>query len=396
MQSPAPVPGFPAEPGSGQLSGGREGQVVVIAVDKFKGSLSADEVAEALSRGLADGAAPVEVVSHPVSDGGEGMVPLLTRFGYEQRTVAVSDPLGRRVPAQLALSGRSAVVELAEASGLWRLAEDERDPRVTCSGGTGELILAAVAAGARDVLVAVGGSATSDGGAGLLRALGVSAYDAQGRPLPPGAAALAGLQELDLDGLDPRLADVTVTVACDVDNPLLGPAGAVHTFAAQKGARPQDLDGLESALRRWADVVEDKVGGTFRNVPGTGAAGGTAFALAAVLNGRLTSGIDVFLQVTGFRQLARQARLVITGEGSLDLQSLRGKAPIGVARAATEAGVPVIAVVGRSDVSAEQTREAGFARVYSLLERAGDAETSMREATRLLVDVGREIAMELS
>ncbi|HEX5534471.1 MAG TPA: glycerate kinase [Actinomycetales bacterium] len=373
----------------------RQGGVVVLAVDKFKGSLSADEVSAALSRGLTAANPRLDVVSHPVSDGGEGIVPLLTRFGYQPRTVEVADPLGRQVPARLAISGRSAVVELAEASGLWRLPEAERDPHITSTGGAGELIRAALDAGARTVLVAVGGSATSDGGAGLLQALGARLSDAQGHPLPPGAAALAQLHELDLNGLDPRLADTTITVACDVDNPLLGPDGAVRTFAEQKGAQPQDLDGLESALQRWADVVEQHVGRTFRNLPGTGAAGGASFALAAVLGGHLTSGIDLFLDVTGFRDVARRAQLVVTGEGSLDLQSLRGKAPVGVARAAAEVGVPVIAVVGRSKVSAEQAQEAGITRVHTLLERAGDPETSMRDAAQLLTEVGRDIATEL-
>ena len=341
---------------------------VVIAPDKFKGTLTAAEVAAAVAAGLPTG---TDVVQLPVADGGEGTAAAALAAGAVARTVRVTGPTGAPVDAVLALLGDTAVVELAAASGLAVLPGGVPAPRTATSAGTGELVRAALDAGCSRVVLGVGGSACTDGGAGLLTALGVRLTDADGADLPPGGAALARLHAVDRAGLDPRLTGVEVVLATDVDNPLLGPTGAAAVYAPQKGAGPDDVAALETGLARWAAVL-----GGDPDLPGAGAAGGVGFGALVVLGAVRRPGIDVVLDLVGFDAALAGADLVVTGEGSLDDQTLHGKAPAGVAARARAAGVPVVAVAGRCLLDAARLRSAGIRAAHALADLDPDRCTT--------------------
>ncbi|HET9423412.1 MAG TPA: glycerate kinase [Nocardioides sp.] len=361
---------------------------VVLATDKFKGSLTAAEVAEALGRGLRRVVPDVEVVRVPVADGGDGTLDAFVSAGFERHPVTVSGPRGEPVRTAYARRGGVAVVELADASGLSRLG-DGLAPLDASTRGTGEAIRAAVDAGCTELVVGLGGSASTDGGAGLVTALGARILDARGRPVAPGGAGLLGAARLDLEGL---LAGVTITLASDVDNPLLGPEGAAAVYGPQKGATPDDVALLEKALTHWADLVADATGRDLREVPGAGAAGGTGFGAMALLGAEIRSGAATVLELVGFADALPGADLVVTGEGSFDEQSLRGKAPFGVLAGARAAGVPTAVVCGRCTLGPGETAAAGVARLWALTDREPDPARSMSRAGALLDEVGTEIA----
>lgn len=368
---------------------------VLLAPDKFKGSLTAAQVAASLTAGLHAVRPDVPVRSLPVADGGDGTLDAAVSAGFSRRQVSVSGPTGEPVEASIAVQGDAAVVELAEASGLRRLPGGHLAPLTASSYGTGELILAALDAGARKVVLGLGGSACTDGGAGLAQALGARLLDASGAELPRGGEALARLARLDLSGWDPRLAEGVVVVASDVDNPLAGPKGAAAVYGPQKGLDPEQVELVDAALRHWAGVVAAKIGRDDSREPGAGAAGGVGFAALALLGASLRPGIELLLEVLGFEDALRGARLVVTGEGSLDEQSLHGKAPVGVAAAAARAGVPVVAVAGAVSLSPEQAVAAGFRGVYALRDLEPDQARSMQQAGPLLQRVGSAIAEDL-
>jgi glycerate kinase len=368
---------------------------VVVAADKFKGSLTAAEVAGRVAAGLARGGFAGEIVSQPVADGGDGTVAAAVSAGFRRAELTVSGPAGAPVTAAYALRGDVAVIEAAQACGLTLLPPGSLAPLTATSRGVGELILAARRAGAARIVLGVGGVATTDGGAGLVQALGARLTGESGRELPPGGAALAGLAALDLTGLA-DLSGVEFLLASDVDNPLLGPSGAAAVYGPQKGASPSDVPLLEAALRRWADVAEAVAGAAARDVPGAGAAGGLGFAALLFLGARMRPGIELLLELASFGSLLDGARLVITGEGSLDAQTLHGKAPVGVARAAAahSPAVPVVAVAGRCTLTAEQLRAAGFARCYALAELEPDLRRSIAQAGPLVERLAERIAAE--
>lgn len=381
---------------------------IVIAPDKFKGSLTAAEVARALADGLAGTGIETELV--PVADGGEGTVEAAVSTGFRAVPVEVPGPLGDPVRATYAVGvpadggPETAVIELAAASGLDQLPRgaDGRpllNPLRATSAGTGALIRAALDAGCTDLVLGVGGSANTDGGAGLLTALGARLLDADGRPVPGGGGGLTELARVDLTGLDPRIADARIVLAADVSNPLLGPNGAAAVFGPQKGATAADIELLDGALARYARLVADSLGAdpeVLASAPGAGAAGGVGFAALAVLGGRMRPGIDLVCELVGLDRRLAGADAVITGEGSLDGQSLGGKSPVGVARRARAAGVPrVYAVCGRNQLSAAEASGAGFDRVYALADREPDSNRSMRLAADLLRPLGREIGLAL-
>ena len=368
---------------------------VVVAPDKFKGSLTAVQAARAMADGLRRVWPDSEVLLVPVADGGEGTVDAAVAAGYQRRTVPVQGPTGEPVLADFALRGGSAVLELAEASGLRRLPRGRPAPLTASTYGTGQLLLAALDAGARRVVLGVGGSATTDGGAGMAQALGARLLDADGAELPPGGAALLHLHRIDVAGLDRRLAATSVVIASDVDNPLLGPSGAAAVYGPQKGATPQEVERLDVALARYAAVVQRDLARAVDRTPGAGAAGGTGAGALAFLSARISSGIDLVLDVVGFPEALAGADLVLTGEGSLDAQSLRGKAPVGVARAAAAVGVPVIALVGRRDVTDDELRSVGIASARSLLELEPDQDRAVRGAGPLLADLAEAVARSL-
>ncbi|WP_433563747.1 glycerate kinase [Nocardia sp. CA-151230] len=361
---------------------------VLLAPDKFKGSLSATQVAEALAVGITRAAPGAAVRRTPVADGGDGTVDAFVAAGWERVEVESYGPTLAPVTTSYAVRGRVAVVELAAVSGLAKLPGGQPDPLHASTYGVGDVIGDALDRGARDIVLGLGGSASTDGGAGLLQALGLRILDADGNELPCGGAALARAVRVDRDDLHPGLADATVTLASDVDNPLLGADGAAAIYAPQKGADPGQVATLEAALKNWAAVL----GPEWADKPGAGAAGGTGFGALAALGARMRSGIELVLDLIDFRAGLADADLVVTGEGSLDTQSLSGKAPIGVCRAALAADVPVVAVAGRVLLTPEQVREAGFATAYALSELEPDPARSMANAAALLERIGERIA----
>ncbi len=312
--------------------------------------------------------------------------------GYLPIPVRVAGPVGEPVDTEIAIHGDTAVVELASASGLALLEDDELAPLAASSEGTGEAILAALDAGARTVVLGVGGSASTDGGAGLLTVLGARVLDAAGNPLPPGGGPLARVATVDLSGLDPRLADTDFILASDVDNPLLGERGAAHVYGPQKGADPQQVRLLDEALGNWARAVLAAGGRDVAGQPGAGAAGGVGYGALAVLGARMRPGVDVILELIDFDQRLAGAGLVIIGEGALDEQTLHGKGPAGVAARAVEAGIPVVAIAGRCRLSAERLHEVGIRGAYALTDIEPDPQRCMANAASLLADLGERLA----
>ncbi len=375
---------------------------IVIAPDKFKGSLSAPDVARHLETGLQSAAGHnLEVLRIPVADGGEGTLDAAVGSGFTRRSAVVSGPTGQPLTAEFAVRGREAVIEMAAASGLAVLpgGPDSATAKAATSLGTGELIRAALDAGCRHIILGVGGSANTDGGAGILQGLGARLLDADGGDLPPGGAALADLAGIDFSGFDSRLDDARFILASDVDNPLLGPDGAPAIFGPQKGATPADVRTLDGALANFVQVLAGEIGPRAlkaAGAPGAGAAGGVGYAAIAVLAATRRPGIDVVLEFTRLADRLEGADLVITGEGSLDEQSLLGKTPVGVARAAAAAGVPVVAVCGRTTLTPQQQRESGFRQVYPLTSLESKVEVCIAEAGPLLEELGKQICRELA
>ncbi|MFJ5772981.1 glycerate kinase [Streptomyces sp. NPDC093094] len=369
---------------------------VLVAADKFKGSLTAVQVAERVTAGLRRVVPDLEVEALPVADGGDGTVAAAVAAGFERHEVRVAGPLGDEVTAAFALRGRTAVVEMAEASGLQRLPEGVFAPLTASTYGSGELLRAALDEGARTIVFGVGGSATTDGGAGMLAALGARFLDADGVPVPPGGGGLASLASADLSGLDARLAEVELVLASDVDNPLTGPKGAPEVYGPQKGASPEDVRALDAALAHFAGVLEEAVGpraAEFAEAPGAGAAGGIGYG-ALLLGARFRPGIEVMLDVLGFAPALARASLVITGEGSLDEQTLHGKAPAGVAAAARAADKEVVAVCGRLALAPQALGRAGIRRAYPLTDAEPDVARCIAEAGPILETVAESIARD--
>jgi len=358
---------------------------VVAAPDKFKGSLTAAAAAAALARGIVQARPGIPVHQVPVADGGDGTVDAALAAGFQPVTATVQGPTGHTVKATIAVRDDVAVVEAASSGGLSQLPGGVLAPLTASSYGVGELLHIATESGATTIVLGVGGSASTDGGAGMLQALGAHLYDRAGNELPPGGAALADLARADLTGLE-QLG--TVILASDVDNRLLGLAGAAAVFGPQKGADLAEVALLDDALRIWSDHINP----TMADAPGAGAAGGIGYAALAVLGATRQSGIDLLLDLIGFADHLPGASLVITGEGSLDEQSLHGKAPIGVVQAAQNAGIPAIAVAGRCQLDQATLRKAGIAAAYALTDIEPDPARSIANADRLLTELAATIA----
>lgn len=367
---------------------------VLIASDKFKGSLTAAAVGQATAAGIREVLPDAAISIVPVADGGDGTVAAALAAGFTAVPVTATGPTGTPVDTAYARRGDLAVVELADVSGLVRLPSGAFAPMTATSRGAGEVIAAAIAAGCRHVVLGIGGSAGTDGGAGLLRALGARLLDATGAEIGDGGAALAQIHTLDLAGLRERTATVAFTVACDVDNPLTGPRGAAAVYGPQKGTDETQVATLDAALDHWADVVAATTGRDLRGAPGAGAAGGVGFGAIAVLDARLAPGIELVMDLVDFDSELAAADLVVTGEGTLDEQTLHGKAPAGVAAAAVAAGVPVVAVCGRNTLPQWRLHESGFAAAYSLLSIEPDVRRCLTEGEVLLRQLGARIATE--
>jgi glycerate 2-kinase len=375
----------------------------VVAPDKFKDSLTAREVADHIAAGIARVAPDVAIARVPVADGGDGTVDAALAAGFTRVAVRAHGPTGALVDSAFAVREGVAVIEMAGVSGLRLLSPGALDALRASSFGVGEVIRAAVDQGCHTVVLGIGGSASTDGGAGMLAALGARLFDVAGNELPPGGGALSALDRVDLSGLHPRLADTRVVVASDVDNPLLGPHGAATVYGPQKGATPADVVLLDASLARWDAVLSRTLAGTAagrpgtgatRDRPGAGAAGGVGYAAMAVLGGVLEPGIGLILDLVRFADYLPGAGLVITGEGSLDEQTLSGKAPAGVAAAAGAAGVPVVAVSGRLALAEDKLHAAGFARAYALTDIEPDLLRCLANAGPLLETLAQRIARD--
>ncbi|MBP1773856.1 MAG: glycerate kinase, partial [Holophagaceae bacterium] len=343
---------------------------IIVAPDSFKGSVSALGVAEAMARGIHAVFPDADVLKVPIADGGEGTVEaLVAATGGRLMHTDVRGPLGDPVRAHWGISGdgTTAFLEMASASGLPLISKERRDPRVTSTFGTGELVKAALDAGLRKLVIGIGGSATNDGGAGMARALGVRFLDAEGRDLPDGGAALARLARVDLSDLDPRLVETSILVACDVDNPLCGPRGASAIYGPQKGATPAMVEELDAALGVFAAVAAAATGREVALRPGAGAAGGLGAGLLFFTPASLRPGVAIVLETTGFEALVQTADLVLTGEGRTDFQTAMGKAPVGVAAVARRHGVPVVCLSGGLGDGADEVLAHGIDALASVV-----------------------------
>ncbi|QKG64797.1 glycerate kinase [Pseudomonas sp. B14-6] len=368
---------------------------IVIAPDSFKDSLSAQGVADAIAVGLAQVWPDAQLVKCPMADGGEGTVEsILAACEGELRRTQVRGPLGITVDAAWGWlpQTRTAIIEMAEASGLQLVPPWQRDACVSSTFGTGELIRAALDAGAQRVILAIGGSATNDGGAGAMQALGVKLLDVQGQALAPGGLALAQLACIDLSAIDPRLADVRFDIAADVNNPLCGPHGASAIFGPQKGASPEQVLQLDAALGHFAELCAQALGKDVQHEPGSGAAGGLGFAAKAFLEAQFKAGVEVVAELVGLSEAVKGADLVITGEGRFDAQTLRGKTPFGVARVAREQGVPVIVIAGTLGEGYQDLYEHGIDAAFALASGPMTLEQACAEAPRLLRERASDIA----
>ena len=372
---------------------------IVIAPDSFKDSLSAEKVADAIAAGLAEVLPHAHLVKCPMADGGEGTVEAIVAAGNGQlRRNQVQGPLGEPVEAHWGWlpDSHTAIIEMAEASGLQLVAPAQRDACISSTYGTGELIRAALDAGARRVILAIGGSATNDAGAGALQALGLGLFDDQGNSLARGGLALAGVVRIDLTGLDPRLTEVRFEIAADVNNPLCGEHGASAIFGPQKGASAEQVRLLDQALGHFADHCAQVLPKDVRDEPGSGAAGGLGFAAKAFFGAQFRPGVEVVAELVGLAEAVKDADLVITGEGRFDAQTLRGKTPFGVARIAQANGVPVVVLAGTLGEGYQALYEHGINAAFAITSGPMTLQDACDRAGQLLTDRARDIARLLS
>ena len=360
---------------------------VVIAPDSYKGCLSALEVAKAMERGVLSVFPSAEVRKIPIADGGEGTVAaLVTATNGQLRQTEVTDPLGNKIIAHWGVlgDGRTAVIEMAAASGLPLVPKEKRDPRVTTTYGTGELIKAALAEGLAKIIIGIGGSATNDGGTGMARALGVRFLDAAGQEVAAGGGSLAEICQIDTTGLDPRLKNTEIVVACDVDNPLCGTRGASAVFGPQKGATPEMVQQLDAGLAKYASCARQATGRDVAEKAGAGAAGGLGAGLMFFTPAQLKPGVEIVLDAVGFSDIVRDADFVITGEGRTDFQTAFGKAPVGVAKVAKTHGAPVFCISGGLGDGAEDVLAQGIDALMSICDRPLSLEECMAAGAQLI------------
>ncbi|MGP9844422.1 glycerate kinase [Brachybacterium sp. 107] len=365
---------------------------VLLAPDKFKGTLSAAEVIDALARGIRESAPQVELLSCPIADGGDGTVDAALAAGAELRSSMVTGPTGEPRTARWALSGRTAILELAEVVGLRALPDGTLAPGAASTRGLGELILAAVETGAITVVVGLGGSSSTDAGAGLLQGLGARLRAADGADIAPGLDGLTALVSADLSPALAALEGVSLVAASDVTNPLVGRDGAAAVYGPQKGITPTEIDQANGVLAAAAEILDPDV--TVRDAPGAGAAGGTGFALF-LLGAEQRSGADVVFELADVDALLDRADVVITGEGKLDEQTLHGKGPAEIARRARERGLPVAAVAGAITLGGDELHAAGIVRAWDLTSRAGSVQDAMENTVPWLIEVGRDLGVWL-
>jgi glycerate 2-kinase len=367
---------------------------IVLAPDSFKGSLTANEACEAMEKGILRVYKNANIVKIPMADGGEGTLQsLIDATGGKIHHAMVRNPIGETIRASYGIlgDGKTAVIEMAEASGLNLVPERLRNPMMTTTYGTGELILAALEKGCRHFILGIGGSATNDGGAGMAQALGAKLLDSSGREIGPGGGSLSNLHKIDISSLHPGLKECTFLVACDVDNPLCGPNGASAVFGPQKGASPSMVQQLDQNLEHLAKIIERDFGKKVKDVPGAGAAGGLGAGMLAFLDSKLKNGVDIVLEAVSFREKIQGADLIISGEGRVDFQTLRGKTPYGVAKAAKTFGIPVVLIAGSIGEGIDGLYNHGVESVFSMVNRPMSLEEAMNNAAFLLEKITEQI-----
>ena len=367
---------------------------IIVSPDSFKGSCSAIEVANSIEKAILSIDNTIEVVKMPVADGGEGTIDAITSCVLAEIVeIEVCDPMGNAAMACYALidEGKTAIIEMAQASGLPMVPIDERNPLLASTYGTGQLMKDALDKGCKKMIIGIGGSATNDGGAGVLMALGASFKNAKGEEIALGGGALAELTTIDLSEFDSRIFDVEITVACDVTNPLTGENGASYVYGPQKGATPEMVQELDAALAHFAKVSADKLGEDYSAYPGTGAAGGLGFALIAYCKAKFAAGIDIVLNVSGFEKELQDADLVITGEGRIDGQSVQGKVLYGIGTRAKEKNVPVIAIGGTVRSDSEALLDHGITAMFSIANGPITLEYAMEHGCELIEQIAKNV-----
>lgn len=366
---------------------------IVIAPDSFKGSLTSPQVCAAIEKGIRKADGNADIVSIPMADGGEGTVDaLMNVLGGSKIQVWVKDPLFREIKAEYGiLEDNTAVIEMASASGLALLIPEERNPMNTTTYGTGELILDALNRGCRNFIIGIGGSATNDGGIGMVAALGAKFYDQEGNTIDLTGAGLLRLHSIDLSRLDKRIQECQFKVFCDVENPLYGPQGATYVYARQKGADDAMIEKLDMGLRHLSEIIEKDLGKQVAFIPGAGAAGGLGAGLLAFLNAKLEKGIDMMMETVNFHEQIKDADLIITGEGRMDKQTGYGKTVYGVIKAAKLQGIPVIGICGSIGDGVEELYSEGLTAVFSIINRPMSLQEAMEETYELLTSTAENI-----
>ncbi len=368
---------------------------IVIAPDSFKGSLTSQEAADTISQSFLKIFPQAEIEKIPLADGGEGTTQILINATNGKiYSEFVTSPIGERIKANYGIlgDGKTAVIEMAAASGLSLVPVKKRNPLFTTTFGTGELIKAALNQGCSKFIIGLGDSATTDAGAGLAQALGLKLLTAENKEIPFGGIGLKDLQRIDISNIDRRILESEITLACDVKNPLTGLSGTASVYSAQKGASQQDIQKLELYLMNFVNVVKRDLGKEIQAVPFLGAAGGLAASLFTFFNARLKSGFEVISDILNFPESIKDADLVITGEGKIDAQTLKGKTPIGVAKIAKKNNIPLIAIAGIIGEGADKCREAGIGAIFSLTSEKTRTEKSLKNAKLLLAEVSEKIA----
>ena len=367
---------------------------IIIAPDSFKGNLTALEVANLIEKGIRRVYSKAKIVKVSMADGGEGTVRSLvdaTRGRIIRKEV--TGPLGKRVKASYGILGdkKTAIIEMASASGLPLVPKKKRNPLLTTTYGTGELIKAALDRGCGKIIVGIGGSATVDGGAGMTQALGVRSLDKKGKEIGFGGGALGNLERIDISKMDERIKKTEVLVASDVDNPLTGPKGAARVYAPQKGATPSMVKKLEKSLKRYASIIKRDLKKDIKDIPGTGAAGGLGAGLIAFLDAKIRLGVDIVIETVGLEKRLKDADLVITGEGKMDAQTIYGKTPIGVARSAKKHNIPVVAIVGEVGEGVEVVYKHGIDGIMTTTPYPMTRPQAIKESSRLIPNASEQL-----
>lgn len=366
---------------------------VVIAPDSYKGSLSALDVAQCIETGIKNYNNTIEVIKVPMADGGEGTVQtLIDAIGGKIINLKVCDPLLREIEAYYGILGdnNTAIIEIAAASGLELLCKEELNPLITSTYGTGQIINDALRRGCKNLIIGIGGSATNDGGMGILRALGIRFLNKDGKDIPEGGISLRDLHQMDLKNFNKEILECNIRVACDVDNPLCGINGATNVFGYQKGIKEEDIEKLDDALKRYSNVIEKVFGLDVKDIPGAGAAGGTGAALLA-LGANLERGVDIVINETHLEDHIKNSDIVITGEGRIDFQTKFGKTIYGVAQVSKKYNIPVIAICGSIGEEYQELYECGISSVFSIINKPMELKESIKSSKELLIDISERI-----